>query len=30
MEIVLLPEAQNDLNYWVGTGNKNVLKGHYY
>ncbi len=26
MEIILLPEAENDLNFWVKTGNKAVLK----
>jgi toxin YoeB len=26
MHIVLLPEAKEDLEYWVKTGNKNVLK----
>jgi toxin YoeB len=26
MEIVFLPEAKEDLNYWVKTGNKPILK----
>lgn len=26
MEIVYLPEADDDLNYWVNTGNKSILK----
>lgn len=26
MEIVFLPEAEQDLNYWVKTGNKSILK----
>lgn len=26
MEIVFLPEAEQDLNYWVKTGNKTILK----
>lgn len=26
MEIVFLPEAEKDLNYWIKTGNKKVLK----
>jgi toxin YoeB len=26
MEIVFLPNADDDLNYWVKTGNKQILK----
>lgn len=26
MEIVYLPEAEKDLNYWIKTGNKVILK----
>jgi toxin YoeB len=26
MEIVYLPKADEDLEYWIGTGNKAVLK----
>jgi len=26
MEIVLLPKAKDDLNFWVRTGNKTILK----
>lgn len=26
MEIVLLPDADNDLNFWNKTGNKSILK----
>ena len=26
MEIVLLPDADNDLNFWKKTGNKSILK----
>lgn len=26
MEIVLLPDADNDLNFWKKTGNKPILK----
>jgi len=26
MEIILLPEAEKHLDYWVKTGNKKVLK----
>lgn len=26
MEIVYLPEAEKDLNYWIKTGNKTILK----
>lgn len=26
MEIVFLPDAEADLNYWVRTGNKSALK----
>ncbi|RLD88839.1 MAG: Txe/YoeB family addiction module toxin [Bacteroidetes bacterium] len=26
MEIILLPEAENHLNFWKKTGNKKVLK----
>lgn len=26
MEIILLPEAENDLNFWIKSGNKAVLK----
>jgi len=26
LEIVLLPEAKEDLNFWVKTGNKTILK----
>ena len=26
MEIVFLPEAKEDLNYWVKTGNKQIIK----
>lgn len=26
MQIVYLPEAENDLNFWVKTGNKSILK----
>ena len=26
MEIVFLPDAKDDLNYWVKTGNKQIIK----
>lgn len=26
MEIVLLPKAKDDLNFWVRAGNKTILK----
>ncbi len=26
MEIILLPDAENDLNFWIKSGNKAVLK----
>jgi toxin YoeB len=26
MEIVFLPQADNDLNFWIKTGNKAILK----
>jgi toxin YoeB len=26
MEIVYLPKAMEDLNYWVNSGNKSILK----
>lgn len=26
MEIVLLPDADDDLNFWIKTGNKSILK----
>ncbi|MCY4781533.1 hypothetical protein ORI89_17895 [Sphingobacterium sp. UT-1RO-CII-1] len=26
MEIIYLPEAEGDLNYWIKTGNKAILK----
>ena len=26
MEIVFLPDAEEDLNYWIRTGNKSALK----
>jgi toxin YoeB len=26
MEIILLPDAENDLNFWIKSGNKPVLK----
>ena len=26
MEIVYLPQAEEDLNYWIKTGNKAILK----
>lgn len=26
MEIVYLPKAQEDLSYWIKTGNKTILK----
>lgn len=26
MEIIFLPEAEDDLNYWIQTKNKNVIK----
>ena len=26
MQIVFLPEAENDLNHWVKTGNKDIVK----
>lgn len=26
MEIVLLPDADEDLNFWIKTGNKSILK----
>lgn len=26
MEIVFLPEAEKDLNYWIKTGNQSILK----
>lgn len=26
MEIIFLPEAENDLNYWTITGNQSILK----
>lgn len=26
MEIIYLPKADEDLEYWIGTGNKAVLK----
>jgi len=26
MEIIFLPEAENDLNYWTKTGNQSILK----
>lgn len=26
MQIVFLPEAENDLNHWVKTGNKAIVK----
>jgi toxin YoeB len=26
MEVVFLPDAQDDLNYWIKTGNKSILK----
>jgi len=26
MEIVFLPEAEKDLNFWIKTGNKSILK----
>ena len=26
MEIIYLPKATEDLNYWINTGNKAVLK----
>jgi len=26
MEIVLLPKAKDDLNFWVRAGNKAILK----
>jgi toxin YoeB len=26
MEIVFLPEAEQDLNFWIKTGNKKILK----
>jgi toxin YoeB len=26
MEIIFLPDAKEDLNYWVKTGNKSIIK----
>lgn len=26
MEVIFLPDAENDLNYWISTGNKPILK----
>jgi toxin YoeB len=26
MEVIFLPDAQDDLDYWIKTGNKSVLK----
>jgi toxin YoeB len=26
MEIIFLPEAEEDLNYWIKTGNQSILK----
>ncbi|HLS29304.1 MAG TPA: hypothetical protein VK021_00460 [Flavobacteriaceae bacterium] len=26
MEIVFLPDAQRDLDFWIKTGNKSVIK----
>jgi len=26
MEIIFLPEAEKDLNYWTKTGNQSILK----
>jgi toxin YoeB len=26
MEIIFLPEADNDLQFWIKTGNKAILK----
>ena len=26
MEIIFLPDAEDDLQYWISTGNKSILK----
>jgi toxin YoeB len=26
MEVIFLPDAEDDLNYWISTGNKSILK----
>jgi len=26
MEVIFLPEAEKDLDYWIKTGNKSILK----
>jgi toxin YoeB len=26
MEIIFLPEAEEDLNFWIKSGNKTILK----